>query len=69
MVGKQKLTDAQVAALRAEYDPAIISARDIAKRYGVSKGYVHQIAVGSVRRSVGGKLTSLPASPRQGTTQ
>ena len=52
MMNRRKLTNAQVAALRAEYDPSIVSARDLARRYGISQGYVYSLVLGHDRKSI-----------------
>lgn len=49
---KLKLTDAQVAELRAAYVPGRRgSKRELARRYGISDNYVSQLLAGNFRKS------------------
>lgn len=51
MPGLRKLSDEQVAAIRQEYDPAIVSARELARKYRISQGYVYSLVLGRDRKS------------------
>ena len=52
MPARRKLSDAEVAAIRTEYDPSMISPREMAVRYGISKGYLHNLILERNRKSV-----------------
>lgn len=62
--GRTKLTDAQVAEIRALC--GTLSQREIASMYGVSENTVHRIKVGLQRKIRQPSLGAIPPAPRSG---